>query len=148
MALSDSSGLVLYSDSGGNGFIGPFTGDPGDLATHTLVRVSTLDEEVGDRQVDMMKIDVEGAEGLVMRGGDALLRRCHPTLLFEFTPGALPAISGISGEELLDSLVALGYSLDVVSGGPEERTPHSVAEIMAKYVAAEVQHLDLMAWVD
>jgi len=148
MALSDSAGLVLYSDSGGNGFIGPFTGDPMDLATHTLVRVSTLDHEVGNHQVDMMKIDVEGAEGLVIRGGDALLRRCHPTLIFEFTPAALPAISGITGEALLSNLVDLGYSLDVVTGGSDDRRAHGVDEIMARYEAAEVQHLDLMAWVD
>ncbi len=38
--------------------------------------------------IDLMKIDVEGAEFRVMRGAAATLKRCKPVIIFEFGLGA------------------------------------------------------------
>lgn len=42
-------------------------------------------------QVDFMKIDVEGFEGSVLDGAQALIERCHPTLFLELHPQLLTA---------------------------------------------------------
>ena len=42
-------------------------------------------------QVDFIKIDVEGFEGSVLDGAQALIERCHPTLFLELHPHLLTA---------------------------------------------------------
>lgn len=52
------------------------------------VTVTTLDDLVPpDRWIDFVKVDVEGAERLVLAGGLATLRRCRPVIAFEFGRG-------------------------------------------------------------
>ena len=63
VALSDNVGIYRYGGTGANGAISPFDGDPNHLGTYDLVRSTTLDNVVGSRKIDMMKVDVEGAEG-------------------------------------------------------------------------------------
>lgn len=48
------------------------------------VPITTLDRELGNSTVHGLKIDVEGHELQVLRGADALLRRCRPWLCVEF----------------------------------------------------------------
>jgi len=45
--------------------------------------VTTLDSLIGDRHVDMIKIDLAGLEADVLRGASAVLSRCHPILIAE-----------------------------------------------------------------
>jgi FkbM family methyltransferase len=55
------------------------------------VKLATLDGVLvreGVEKVDFLKIDVEGAEQLVLRGSLATLESWHPTILFEHNPGA------------------------------------------------------------
>ena len=47
------------------------------------VRAVTLDEFYPSESPDFIKIDVEGAELKVLRGGEAMLSRSHPALMFE-----------------------------------------------------------------
>ena len=55
-----------------------------------------------------MKIDVEGAEMKVLRGGENLLREHLPTLFLEVHPKKLRRI-GSSAEEVYDLLRDAGY---------------------------------------
>jgi FkbM family methyltransferase len=48
-----------------------------------VVRMDTLIEERGERKPDIIKIDVEGCETLVLRGGHKLLTNHKPLLLIE-----------------------------------------------------------------
>lgn len=47
------------------------------------VRVAALDDLLPDGQVDVIKIDIEGAELGALRGGENLIRRNKPTIMFE-----------------------------------------------------------------
>src|ERR1019366_6538408 len=68
-AVSDFDGIVLYGQSGGNGFIQSFDGDASLLSTRDLVEARSLDSLLaGKGRIDVVKIDVEGAEGRVFRG--------------------------------------------------------------------------------
>jgi len=53
------------------------------------VETGLLDHIIpADLQIDLMKIDVEGAEFRVMKGGAATLKRCKPIIIFEYGLGA------------------------------------------------------------
>ncbi|MGA2836447.1 MAG: FkbM family methyltransferase [Acidimicrobiales bacterium] len=146
VALSDRIGILRYGRSGANGAISDFDGDPSQLGTYDLVRSTTLDTVIGERRVDMMKVDVEGAEGRVFRGAEQVLKRCTPTLVFEFSPPSLAITSGMGGDELLGFLTGLDYSLDVIGSDPGERRPRSVPELVARFDGSPGDHIDLIAW--
>lgn len=77
-----------------------------------VVPVTTLDSYFSDlARLDFIKIDVEGMEGDVLRGGETLLRRFHPTILFESTLEFEAYRSRPVRRELANFLVSLGYSL-------------------------------------
>ena len=54
--------------------------------TEITVRLARLDALVDADDVDVIKIDVEGAELGVLRGGEALVMRCRPIIMFESGP--------------------------------------------------------------
>jgi FkbM family methyltransferase len=145
MALGSEDGFVLYSYSGSNGFIIPFGGSPSELANRSLVRASTLDAMIGDRRVDMIKIDVEGAEGRVLKGAERVLARDRPAILMEFSPPSLESTSHMSGLDVLTRLTSLGYSVDVVG---TERKARPLHEILAAFAATQAIHIDLQFWID
>lgn len=58
----------------------------GRSGTSLCVDGLTLDELLATRSVDLIKIDVEGSEGQVLRGMTRVLQRDHPTLVLEVLP--------------------------------------------------------------
>lgn len=107
-AVSDKSGYA-------NLFMG------GDNTLHSLsnrvgkaimVETVALDEFFDeDCQVDVIKIDIEGAEMLALLGAERLIRRNGGLKIFtEFTPAFL-ARTGFSAEEYLNKLVSYGFKL-------------------------------------
>ncbi len=64
------------------------------------VEVTTLDHWLGDRVVDLLKIDVEGFDGHVLRGAMKVLERDRPTLFVEYSAPAMSA-AGFEPTELL-----------------------------------------------
>jgi FkbM family methyltransferase len=146
VALSDNVGIYRYGGTGANGSISPFDGDPNHLGTYDLVRSTTLDNIVGSRRIDMMKVDVEGAEGRVFRGAEQTLKRCAPVLVFEFSPPSLVVTSGMGGDELLQFLEALGYAIDIVDDHAAEPRRRTVTEILGRFNDSAADHIDLVAW--
>jgi len=146
MALSNKPGLLAYSRSGANGVVSPFGGDPRELSNHDLVQASTLDRELGGRNVHAIKIDVEGAEGLVLLGARSVLRSSSPTVVFEFSPAALESVSKMGGADTLGLLTELGYAIGVIEEPGATPAPMAPAEIMERYDATPEGHLNLLAW--
>lgn len=77
------------------------------------VQTVRLDELVASgspkRQVDLIKIDVEGYEAKVLSGAMELLRRDRPVLLFEYTGPWWAKVDADLGA-VLATLLALGYT--------------------------------------
>jgi FkbM family methyltransferase len=75
-------------------------------------------EDLARRPV-LIKCDVEGAELLVLRGAERLLRRAAPVLLLSVHPQALPDY-GHSSAQVASFLTELGYQVRVLAVDHEE----------------------------
>ena len=74
----------------------------------------TLDSLADQLQrLDLVKIDVEGAETLVVKGMQQLVRRYRPTILMEWSPGQA-AEGGFDMEELAGQLRSLELAPSVI----------------------------------
>ena len=76
------------------------------------VQVRTLDtfcSERGIQRIDFMRCDIEGAEILVLDGGEATIARHQPVIMLEVHPLFLAERFGRSADELWHRLTNLGY---------------------------------------
>lgn len=88
---------------------------------HTVetIRIRTLDEAaaaLGIERVDLMKIDVEGFEGHVLRGGAQTLARHRPVVTMELNHWCLNAFQRTSIPDYFDQLRATFPILLAVDG--------------------------------
>jgi FkbM family methyltransferase len=75
------------------------------------VQLKQLDEVIPENvKVDFIKIDVEGGEFDVLKGGKNLLANNKPLLIFEFGKGASDFYN-VKPNELFDFLTDLNYSI-------------------------------------
>lgn len=81
------------------------------------VEVKTLDSLVGGRKVDVIKMDIEGAEGLALRGAAATLAQSRPVILSEMNFSLLPKISGISAGDYVHWMADQGYRCHALQAG-------------------------------
>jgi FkbM family methyltransferase len=79
------------------------------LPAKSGIRARRLDDVITG-PVDLIKMDVEGAEGHVLAGGRILLARFHPTMIIEMHDHLYGA--GIK-EMVIDELEGLGYAWEV-----------------------------------
>lgn len=99
--------------------------DPAGRSGRTIAQptqVRRLDAVVRD-PVDFIKIDVEGAEKLVLDGARALLRRKPPVILSELCPRLLREVSGIEIGAYFGYLTELGYQCWTLDSSGQTRAP-------------------------
>ncbi len=81
------------------------------------VEVKTLDSIVAGRKVDVIKIDIEGAEGLALRGAAQTLAQSRPVILSEMNFPLLPKISGLSAGDYVRWMAGQGYRCHALEAG-------------------------------
>lgn len=113
IALSDRAGTVqFYPDAGGNTGSGSLRRSP-DSDVPIEVEVDTLDAVLARTGVDAvaaLKIDIEGAELLALRGmGQLLARPDAPVVICEISEWSLAQFDYSSGE-LIAFMASCGYS--------------------------------------
>jgi FkbM family methyltransferase len=93
------------------------------------VPVVALDSLPLRRPVRFIKMDVEGAEPQVLRGAARLLREDKPVILSELHPTQLERASGVTADEFLAQIAALGYRAHHIDHGaigtPIDRAPEA-----------------------
>ena len=141
LALADCSGQAELSvgayEHAGHNTLGAFTYQT-EMEKKDLVELRRLDEVLNENpltRLDMMKIDIEGAELRLLRGAVETLRAYRPVLLFEVSEGSLKHQGG-TPQELLAFLHAENYviyTFDRVTGLPVPAEPRVFAENMIGY---------------
>jgi FkbM family methyltransferase len=113
LALGDEPGVVRFFQNldrpGYSGLRKHDTG--GDALQEIEVECRRLDDEVpADRHIDVIKIDVEGGDLGVLRGGVRVLAESRPFLIFECTLSGLEAF-GLTPGEVYDFMQAQDYDV-------------------------------------
>lgn len=123
VALSDADGeTTFWVNSKAAGFNGLRRSGDGDFDALT-VRCARLDDVVAtDRRFGYVKIDVEGAELLVFRGGAEFFRRDRPHVLFECGPEG-PSAFGFESADLYREVRELGYDIHTARGWLRSEPP-------------------------
>jgi FkbM family methyltransferase len=105
--------------------------DPEERVETITVKVETLDNVIPSAtRIDFIKIDVEGAELHVLRGGERLIRQNRPVIVFEHGPGASSRY-GVSSEALYDFVVnETGCRLSTMARWLADREPYSRPEFL------------------
>lgn len=105
--------VAAQSNTGSSSFSERNASQYGQAGQSYQVPTRTLDailREAGVTRVDVVKIDVEGAEFLVLKGAVETLARYHPVLLVELDDSLLGSM-GTSSAEITEFLRARGYSV-------------------------------------
>ena len=89
-----------------------FDGQRGVRVEKVTVPTVRLDEEVGGRRVDLIKIDVEGHEMSVLRGASVILRKYLPPMLIEIEQRHLDCPI----DDVFAELDDIGYVLYFIDG--------------------------------
>jgi FkbM family methyltransferase len=113
VALQEQAGTGYMRMKPGNSGTAWLDEDPRGEAVAT----TTLSAFCGERavsRIDLVKLDVEGSEERVLRGGADVISTFKPLLVVELNPGVL-ARAGSSPEVLINRLHSLGYDLFVAA---------------------------------
>jgi FkbM family methyltransferase len=104
---SECSAQLFVPDDIGRASLAPETSGDRALA----IRLRPLDavwEEQGRPEVAFVKMDVEGAEPLVLRGASRFFATARPVICCEINPGKLAAL-GFVPKDVLDPFLSWGY---------------------------------------
>jgi FkbM family methyltransferase len=116
-------------------------------ATPLLVEAVVLDETLPNlERVDVIKLDVEGAEPRAWQGMQQIINKFRPILVFEFSPELIPVTSHVSPGSFLDQILGLQYDLYILERFKNKsRRPQTREEILEAYAKSGLTHLDLVA---
>ncbi len=139
-------GLLVLNTAYSNGTTSALSGDAAELADATTVPCLRIDDIVpADRQIGFIKIDIEGAEYNALLGASDLIRRCHPVIVSEFSPGLMQGISGVSAQEYLKFVLAFGYSVSIVEpNGAPTACGSDIEKVMKAYANCGGDHIDIL----
>jgi hypothetical protein len=109
------------------------------LAVDAVVLDELMSDE-GERRLSLIKVDVQGAEMLVLQGAANILRTARPALFIELHEDGLRKF-GTSVSEILGHLAECGYEAHwLMRKGPHTRA--SAAEIHAR--VAQIGYVDVL----
>jgi FkbM family methyltransferase len=150
-AVSDRNETLTLSDLGNEPNYGArfTTKSPEELRKITdaglrEVRAVKLDDFLGDKPVDLVKMDIEGFEPHAIRGMQDLLRRHRPVLFLEFAPINLRLFGDTTPEAFLEDLISRGYEVRVIRKSRTLAFGNQVDRIMSHFQERKKQHIDLI----
>lgn len=113
-----------------HGGLGSLYGENAEEAPVQFIEVTTLDAYLAQSpvpKVDVIKVDIEGAELPFLRGAERTLRTQRPRLIVEVQDKSAAA-AGYAASDILDYLSGLGYTFQRI-GRNGRLAPLTVAEL-------------------
>ena len=89
------------------------TGSDREEATVPLRRFDEVAREYGVERLDVMKIDVEGAEMMVLRGAESFIKRFRPLIITELSEGNFQR-AGYTSTALIHYLRSMEYDVQIL----------------------------------
>jgi FkbM family methyltransferase len=148
VAAGRGTGLLALNVSYSNGMTVELPEDSSAVLASRMVPCFALDMILPqDRHIDLLKIDIEGAELNALIGLADTIDRDRPIIVSEFSPGTLPGISHCTGPEYLQYLLNRGYRIGVIGrkDGSEAMVGSDVDAIMRAYARSGIDHIDIIA---
>ena len=109
------------------------------------IEAVTLDDTLPDlTRLDLIKMDIEGAEPRAFAGMQQLIQQFRPTILTEFSPEFIKTTSDSNPVHFLEAL-STNYSLAILDDDATNHPHKTVAQIMDSFAQSNHTHLDLLA---
>jgi FkbM family methyltransferase len=123
IALGESTGFAAFRSAiGSNG--GFLNHDERDSLDPNVTIVPTMRfDDLHIPRVDVVKIDVEGAEPIVFRGATETIGRDHPVIVFEFSCEMTERVAGVAPRDHLKMFESYGYALSLIERPDGELVP-------------------------
>lgn len=147
VAAGRDTGVLALNVSFSNGMTGELPDEMAGVLGSRPVPSFALDLVLPkDGSIDVVKLDIEGAEFNALIGMTSTIDRDRPVIVSEFSPMTMPGISHCSGPDYLGFLIAKGYQLGVVERDGSERVfGDDIAGVMTAFSRSGIDHIDILA---
>ncbi len=146
-AVANESKNFIYDNLGTNGIISEIERDTNIFESRTIVMSVVLDELLDKiEHINIIKIDIEGAEYKALAGAKNMLGKHRPIILSEFSPSALKNVSQVSGEAYLEILIRHNYHISVIEEfGKTVECGSDITKVMNIFELRKSSHIDIVA---
>lgn len=111
------------------------------------VEAVVLDDVLADAaRIDVIKMDIEGAEPRAWEGMQQLIAKHRPVLVMEFAPELIRITSGADPAAFMEAIQAQYDVYILERSGQKSAAPQSTAAIMAAQAASGIGHVDVVAY--
>jgi FkbM family methyltransferase len=146
LAAMNHKDIFQYDSSGSNGFVGDVDENIARVFESSVVMSTTVDDicATTDR-LDMIKIDIEGAEYLAIKGAKETIKKHRPTIISEFSPDALLAVSKIDSSEYLRLLLEdQAYKIYALTESGIEFCDRNIDKVFNIFNHSKGDHIDII----
>jgi len=145
-AVGNQTGTVQFGATGSNGQCQEINNDIDTILNSDIVNMIKIDDIIHEK-IDIIKIDIEGAEYKALIGSIKTLKESLPIIFSEFTPTAMPSISGVGWDEYLNLMINLGYKIKIIEEDIIECN-EDINKVFKIFKEQEKDHLDLIFYID
>ena len=141
-ATGNKLGAVAFGASGSNGQCRDIGNEVQSILAGDTVNMVKIDDLIKEK-VDLIKIDIEGAEYNALLGAINTIKNSRPVIFSEFTPTAMPSVCRVSWDEYLNFIVDLGYKISVIDEVLID-CEQDIDKVHKIFINKGVDHLDLI----
>lgn len=150
MAVGENVGTLKFNQMHASGHAAQF--DTPNAIEVPMISLDSWAANIRPNRIDFLKIDVEGYERSVLRGGRDTITRYKPVALIEFNSLTTIMVGRILPYDLLDDILALFPIVNVIdlyTGMPRRlgRTPHEINSFVGENLQNGFVH-DLLCYFD
>ena len=145
-AVGDMNGTVGFGATGSNGQCQEINNNIETILNSDTVNIIRIDDIINEK-IDVIKIDIEGAEYKALKGSIQTIKESLPIIFSEFTPTAMPTVSGVKWNEYLNFMIDLGYKIKIIEEQLIE-CGKDINKVYKIFKEKEKDHLDLIFYID